>query len=50
MNPKFLLLIFVWIAIIALSCSVLSDFWLPMLVGGNRPSNPFNPVRAFRQG
>ncbi len=33
MNPKFLLLIFVWIAILALSCSVLSDFWLPMLVG-----------------
>ncbi len=33
MNPKFLLLIFAWIAILALSFSVLSDFWLPMLVG-----------------
>lgn len=33
MNPKFLFLIFAWIAILALSFSVLSDFWLPMLVG-----------------
>ncbi len=33
MNPKFLLLIFAWIAILSLSFSVLSDFWLPMLVG-----------------
>ncbi len=33
MNPTFLFLIFAWIAIIALSFSVLSDFWLPMLVG-----------------
>lgn len=33
MNPKFLFLIFAWIAIVALSFSVLSDFWLPMLVG-----------------
>ena len=33
MNPKFLFLTFAWIAIVALSFSVLSDFWLPMLVG-----------------
>ena len=33
MNPKFLLMIFAWISILALSFSVLSDFWLPMLVG-----------------
>jgi hypothetical protein len=33
MNPKLLFLIFAWIAIVALSFSVLSDFWLPMLVG-----------------
>ena len=33
MNPKLLFLIFAWIAILALSFSVLSDFWLPMLVG-----------------
>ena len=33
MNPKFLFLIFAWIAITALSLSVVSDFWLPMLVG-----------------
>ena len=33
MNPRFLFLVFAWIAIIALSFSVLSDFWLPMLVG-----------------
>jgi hypothetical protein len=24
---------FAWIAIVALSCSIFSDFWLPMLVG-----------------
>jgi hypothetical protein len=33
MNPIFLFLIFAWIAIVALSFLVLSDFWLPMLVG-----------------
>lgn len=33
MTPRFLFLVFAWIAIIALSFSVLSDFWLPMLVG-----------------
>ena len=33
MNPKFLFLIFAWISIIALSFSVLSSFWLPMLLG-----------------
>lgn len=24
---------FAWIAIVALCCSIFSDFWLPMLVG-----------------
>jgi len=33
MNPKFLFFVFAWIAIIALSFSVISDFWLPMLLG-----------------
>jgi hypothetical protein len=33
MNPKPLFLIFAWIAILALSFSVISDFWLPMIVG-----------------
>jgi len=33
MNAKFLFLAFAWIAIVALSFSVLSDFWLPMLIG-----------------
>jgi hypothetical protein len=33
MNAKFLFLVFAWIAITALSLSVVSDFWLPMLVG-----------------
>ena len=33
MNPTTLFLIFAWIAIIALSFSVFSSFWLPMLVG-----------------
>ena len=33
MNPKLLFSILAWIAIIALSISVLSDFWLPMLCG-----------------
>jgi hypothetical protein len=33
MNPKLIVFIFAWIAIIALSFSVISDFWLPMLLG-----------------
>ena len=33
MSPKSLFLIFAWIAIVALSFSVLSEFWLPMIVG-----------------
>ncbi len=33
MKPMTLILVFAWIAIIALSFSVLSSFWLPMLVG-----------------
>ena len=24
---------FAWLSIIALSCSIFSDFWLPMLIG-----------------
>jgi hypothetical protein len=32
MNPTFLFLIFAIIAIIALSFSVISDFWMPMLI------------------
>ena len=28
-----LFLTFAWIAIIALSMTILSDFWLPMLIG-----------------
>ena len=34
MNPVFYITIFAWLAIVALGCSVLSDFWLPMLIGG----------------
>ena len=34
MNPTAYLLAFAWLAIIALSGSILSDFWIPMLVGG----------------
>jgi hypothetical protein len=33
MKPWTLFLIFTWIAIVALSMSVVSDFWLPMLLG-----------------
>lgn len=33
MTPKFLFLIFAWIAITALAMNILSDFWLPMLIG-----------------
>ena len=33
MNPTFLFLTFAWIAIIALSFSVFSSYWLPMLGG-----------------
>ena len=32
-HPMSLFLIFAWIAIIALSMTILSDFWLPMLIG-----------------
>jgi hypothetical protein len=34
MNPVFFITVFAWLAIVALGFSVLSDFWLPMLVGG----------------
>ena len=33
MNPKLLFLIFTWIAIVALSLSIFSTYWLPMLIG-----------------
>jgi hypothetical protein len=33
MNPYSLILIFAWIAIVALACAIFSDFWLPMLIG-----------------
>jgi len=33
MNPWPLILIFTWLAIAALAMTVLSDFWLPMLIG-----------------
>jgi hypothetical protein len=33
MNPIPYITLFAWISIIALSCSIFSDFWLPMLIG-----------------
>lgn len=33
MNPMTLFLTFAWLAIIALAMTILSDFWVPMLVG-----------------
>jgi len=33
MNPMHLFLIFAWLAIVALSFTILSDFWLPMVIG-----------------
>lgn len=33
MNPVAYLKGFAWLSIIALSCSIFSDFWLPMLIG-----------------
>jgi len=33
MNPVPYIRTFAWISIIALSCSIFSDFWLPMLIG-----------------
>ena len=33
MNPIPYILGFVWIALVALAMSVLSDFWLPILIG-----------------
>ena len=33
MNPFTYIRIFAWIAIVALACSIFTDFWLPMLVG-----------------
>jgi hypothetical protein len=33
MNPFFYIKVFAWITIVALACTVFSDFWLPMLCG-----------------
>ena len=33
MNPLAYIKTFAWISIVALCCSVFSDFWLPMLIG-----------------
>ena len=33
MKPWTLFLIFAWLAITALTMNILSDFWLPMLIG-----------------
>jgi LytS/YehU family sensor histidine kinase len=32
-KPWTLILIFTWLAITALAMNILSDFWLPMLIG-----------------
>ena len=33
MNPFFYIKIFAWITIVALACTIFSDFWLPMICG-----------------
>jgi LytS/YehU family sensor histidine kinase len=33
MKPWTLILIFAWLAITALAMNILSDFWLPLLIG-----------------
>ena len=33
MNPFSYIQSFAWISIVALCCSIFSDFWLPMLIG-----------------
>ena len=33
LNPLPYLKGFAWLSIVALSCSIFSDFWLPMLIG-----------------
>lgn len=33
MNPVPFIKCFAWISIVALCCSIFSDFWLPMLIG-----------------
>ena len=33
MNPIAYLKGFAWLSSVALSCSIFSDFWLPMLIG-----------------
>ena len=33
MNHFFYIKVFAWIAIVALACTVFSDFWFPMLCG-----------------
>ncbi len=33
MNPDSYIKSFAWISIVALSCSIFSDYWVPMLIG-----------------
>jgi hypothetical protein len=33
MNPVAYLKGFAWLSIVALSCAIVSDFWLPILIG-----------------
>jgi len=33
MNPVAYIKCFAWLAIVALSCSIFSDYWLPMVTG-----------------
>lgn len=33
MSPLSYIQVFAWISIVALGCSIFSDFWLPMLIG-----------------
>ncbi len=33
MNPIPYLKAFAWLSIVALSCAIFSDYWLPMLIG-----------------
>ena len=32
-NPAAYIAVFAWLAIVALSCSIFSTYWLPMLMG-----------------
>ncbi|MEI7910147.1 MAG: hypothetical protein WCK77_10960 [Verrucomicrobiota bacterium] len=33
MNPVPYIKTFAWLSIVALSCSIFSDYWVPMLIG-----------------